>query len=257
MKIFYDGTIFLQQWKGGINRIFEELAGRLSLLDKDVRLYLHRFPGSFNRMSIKREHFMLPKIGRLLREYDSLLLKHKIDGFKTDIYHTTYYRIPDNIKGAKVITVYDLIHEKFSGQFDKSADFIKTKRKCIEKADKIITISGSTRNDITEMYGVNPDKISVVYLAAGDAFKPAGDEIKLQIAEKYKLNKPFLLYVGQRGGYKNFKMLLKAYSAWENNKSYDLVCVGGRNWSLEEIETINLGGLANKVKLLSAWMTMS
>ena len=192
----------------------------------------------------------MPKIGRLLRELDTLLLPRKVNQFCPDIYHTTYYRFPDGIKSPKVLTVYDLIHERFNDGSGHIAEALENKKRCIESSDKVIAISESTRKDLIEHYAVNPEKVVVVHLAAGDAFKPASKDDIRGVKEKYKIDKPFLLYVGQRGGYKNFEVLLKAFGAWKMNSEFELVCVGGKPWNNDEIDFMGRHGLGGKVKLL-------
>ena len=55
--------------------------------------------------------------------------------------------------------------------------------------------------------------------------------------------------MGQRGGYKNFITLLKAFSIWKHNDEYELFCVGGKSWNSEEAGLISKNGLVGKIKL--------
>ena len=64
------------------------------------------------------------------------------------------------------------------------------------------------------------------------------------------MSKPFILYVGQRGGYKNFKTLIKAYSVWKRRNDFDLICIGGAGkWQEDEFAVIAEAGLNNSVRL--------
>jgi len=251
MKIFYDGVIFLYQWKGGVNRIFEEITQRLPQIDKNIEIYLHRFPNSFNRSFIGREYFMLPKVGKILRFVDGLILSRKIRVCKPDICHTTYYRIPTVDKVKKVVTVYDTVQEKFLQRVGKVKKILAAKRECIENADKIIAISENTKRDIVEIYGLEPKRISIVHLAAGDIFEPAADEEIRQLKNKYGINRPFILYVGQRQGYKNYLTLLRAFAKWNKNKDYELICIGGKDWDEVEAEIIKSECIKGRVRRFS------
>ena len=64
------------------------------------------------------------------------------------------------MKVPYVLTIYDLISERFNLQNDK---FIK--RNLIKKAKHIICISNFTKSELMKIYDVPKDKISVVYLA--------------------------------------------------------------------------------------------
>ena len=136
-------------------------------------------------------------------------------------FHPTYYNpyFLKNLRRPYVITVYDMIHEKFSDMFrpnDPTADF---KRETIMKADKVIAISRHTKKDLMELYGLPDEKIVVIHLG----HSVVNDET----ASVDGLPEKFILFVGQRGGYKNFKRFLTAFSV-VNGKypEIKLVCTG-------------------------------
>ena len=62
----------------------------------------------------------------------------------------------------------------------------------------------------------------------------------------------FLLYVGNRGGYKNFLRLLEAYGTSPQLKmGYELICVGGGGFHADELKTMQALGLdSNQVMQL-------
>src|SRR5690606_1060805 len=62
----------------------------------------------------------------------------------------------------------------------------------------------------------------------------------------YGIKNPFLLYVGQRGGYKNFSLLLNVYSN-RFSKMFDLVCFGGNEFTRKELQTIKNFNLTGRV----------
>ena len=257
MNIFYDGIIFNQQKYGGVSRYFVELVDRMANRD-DLSLFLFRFPTLFEKrknITLKkciRVPIRIPKINGILREIDNIRLPGLVRNFDSDIYHTTYYRIPENIKVPKVITVYDMIHEKFLTSIKGVDKFLQRKRRCIERADKIIAISESAKHDILEYIDIHEEKIAVTYLAASSIFKEATEDEKSELRRKYNLGKPFILYVGNRSGYKNFVTLLSAYSKWSKKRDFDLVCIGGAsNFSDDEIRIIKNANLVNSVKLFT------
>ena len=77
--------------------------------------------------------------------------------------HYTYFdNINDNINCKKIITVYDLIHEIFYDDYKKDK-FFRPKKEIIQKADNVICISNSTKNDLINYYKLMK-KIRVIYL---------------------------------------------------------------------------------------------
>jgi glycosyltransferase involved in cell wall biosynthesis len=143
-----------------------------------------------------------------------------------------------------------MIYEKFPEYFSNAAQVIETKKRCIEKADRVIAISNSTKSDILEYFNMPEDRVAVVYLAASHFFRPLPEPEKSRFRARFRLVKPFLLYVGYRGGHKNFQMLLKAYSLWKRKNDFDLICVGGASkWASDENELITRAILSDSVRL--------
>jgi glycosyltransferase involved in cell wall biosynthesis len=148
-----------------------------------------------------------------------------------DILHETYYSnydiAPPNCK--TVLTVYDMIHEKFGDGMNASErDVISRKQKAIERADLIVCISESTRKDLLEITNVDPNKAVVVYLGCSLTKLNNPDESPL-------VTTPYLLYVGARGHYKNFKTFLQAYATHGTiNSEFKIVCFGGGNFAPAE-----------------------
>ncbi len=150
--------------------------------------------------------------------------------FKTDydIFHPTYYNpyFLDYI-GSKpfVLTIHDLTHEK-QGWSTKWNDWsIKGKKILAEKAVRIIAVSENTKKDIVELLNIHPDKITVIY--HGCNFVP-NREKKMHLPER------FILFVGERGGYKNFINLAKAFSQLCKSDNELRLIVAGKPFSADE-----------------------
>jgi len=115
-----------------------------------------------------------------------------------------------------------MVHERFAQDFSRYDTTTRDKAIAIERADHVICISESTRNDLVSILGINPSKTTVVQL---------GFNLTIEAEHVEKLSnlvRPILLYVGGRHGYKNFNALLQAYAT--SNfliKEFDLVCFGG------------------------------
>ena len=135
-----------------------------------------------------------------------------------------------------VLTVYDMIHEKFKNLFSNNDKTSYNKKLLIEKSKKIIAISHNTKNDIIDLFGVDPSKIDVIYL---------GNSINLEskVDLNFKLPKRYLLYVGSRALYKNFQKFIKSISEiLKKDLELFVLCIGGGVFSKSEKDLfINLG----------------
>ena len=230
MKIVYNGSIFFKQKFGGISRYYYNLAK--NLIKKDINF---KIVSSLYKSNFLKNLYNNFKKGIYLKRYPDLKIIEKIfqfsndlciDKIKPNIVHDTYYQERfNNFKSLKVITVYDLIHEKFSNLYSGN-----NKKKFLDKYDLIICISETTKNDLMNFYGISEKKIRVIYLS-GDhilSTKPRNDT-------SITIEKPFLLYVGSREKYKNFTTLLKAYGNSKRiRKDFNLICFGGGKFSSYE-----------------------
>jgi len=139
-----------------------------------------------------------------------------------------------------------MIHELYPDLYHDGGRLSTDKRRDCQNADHIIAISHSTKNDLIEQFSIPPQKISVVHLASTELV--ANSTLKGILGK----GKPYLLFVGQRGGYKNFEALLIAYSSSSRLKrAFDLVCFGGGPASPAEQARVDELGLGGQVKFVA------
>lgn len=185
---------------------------------------------------------LTPKLFRLALIAGTFLARKSIDFFHPNILHESYFSLDDYCPvGAKrVLTVYDMIHEKFSESFDGSSGTTNPKKIAAQRADHVICISESTRKDLMDICGIPREKTSVIYLGVGDVFSSTPREIDLQL----DLPENFLFYVGKRGGYKNFDGFLQAFAALTSlKKEFSIVCFGGGAFTPRELAAAKDAGL--------------
>ncbi|NPE30017.1 glycosyltransferase family 4 protein [Methanococcoides sp. SA1] len=256
MNTLYDYSIFRLQRYGGISRYFYELINRVSTYeDTHVNLFegfhINEYGLSRNRKNFHSYRgYKTPSIkytGYALETLNQIWLKNTYSKLSDiDIYHPTYYRkdLHKFKKSHIVLTVYDMIHELYSDQFWNSKSVINSKSISINSADIIISISENTKKDLVEICDVPEDKIKVVYLA--NSLKQSKYINFDSLKKKYNIMNPYILYVGVRGGYKNFSLLLDAYTSHFSN-NFDLVCFGANEFDCDELEIIKKNNLLNKV----------
>ncbi|GAF90130.1 unnamed protein product, partial [marine sediment metagenome] len=166
-----------------------------------------------------------------------------------DIFHPTYYDpyFLDYISNKPfVLTIYDMIHEVFASYFHCSDRVSEYKKLLALKADKIITISENTKEDIIKFYNISEKKIKVIYLASSFTNYNI-DKIK-NTNIKHKLPRKYILYVGTRWGYKNFHIFVKAISLLlKSDRNLFIVCVGGGNFDENEKELLASLSIQNRV----------
>jgi glycosyltransferase involved in cell wall biosynthesis len=229
MRIAYDHQIFGWQKYGGVSRYFYEIASRMPAVCKcDVRIYSPVFVNRYLKENtppyvVGIPFITIPKSGRAIQIINSYLVRYLLHRDMPDVLHETYYyekRLAHR-KTKTVLTVYDMVHEKFA-QYFRSGDKTRLmKKEAVKRADHIICISENTRKDLIEILDADHRKTTVVYL--GNAITSA------RMVESGRLvAQPYIAYVGLRRGYKNFSKLLHAYASSELlKKNYIVACFGG------------------------------
>lgn len=248
MRIAFDYQAFALQSYGGISRYFTRLAQGLLSMEQQVGIFapLHRnnYLSSLQQAVVYGRYVNRypPKTARLFLAYNHFRSRSGIAKWKPDLVHETYYSQSGSApqKCPTVITVYDLIEEIFADEFPEADNTIAIKRVAINRANHVICISENTKLDLMRLHGTPASKISVVYLGFDQLAARDGP----RIVDTFS-GKPFLLYVGQRAGYKNFAGFLKAVSASKRLISdFDIVAFGGQQFSSAELCLMHSLGFA-------------
>lgn len=99
------------------------------------------------------------------------------------------------------------------------------------KATRIVTVSGFSKQDIMDRYGVPAEKIDVVHNGVGTVFGPATDEEKVAARRKLTNGHPYVICVGSLHPRKNIARLLQAFDrVAAGQPDLRLVIVGEDFW---------------------------
>jgi glycosyltransferase involved in cell wall biosynthesis len=183
------------------------------------------------------------RLTTLRRHINSALQSLQLKPTSKDVVHQTYYFPTKLSKGKLIVTVHDMIDELNLSNRKNVHPFSELKNRSCQRADRIIAISESTKSDLVHFFGISPDKISVVY--HGNSL----DKFSLASIPLTNQERPYLLFVGNRDDYKNFRRLLCAYSTSKSlSKEFDLICFGGKPFTREELSVIQSHSLQTRVR---------
>ena len=171
----------------------------------------------------------------------------------SDVYHFFDYIVPPRIHGKVVTTIHDLTYELYPDIVERKT--LKRIKDGIEysvgRADKIITISESSKRDIINILNVNEYDIEIVPPGVDyNSFNKNYTEVEKQSARlKYNLPEEYILYMGTLEPRKNIESIIEAFSLfkrenYKNGKDIKLVIAGKKGWMFEIIFT-----LVNKLNL--------
>jgi glycosyltransferase involved in cell wall biosynthesis len=260
MKIFVDGIIFSMQPRGGISCTYAEVLQRITRQDPELEFVLYL------RRKLRAERLPLATRVRILPERSIYPWRWFIDKYRVQqtfldkaylgsaatIFHTTYFTQPDTRRGPYVVSIYDMMDEIYAPLFQRASrkTLLARRQKCLTSADLIISNSLCTTRDLQQYYPIPDSKIHTIPLGVSEDFRPVDDQTCLQaFLKKYRLDRPFFLYVGNRASIKNFLALLKAYAGFKSRQEICLVTVGGEDtFSDEEQQCMAAARLEGAVK---------
>jgi glycosyltransferase involved in cell wall biosynthesis len=230
IKIAYDQQIFSIQSYGGISRYVCELAHRVAAqpgFETRVIAPLHfnsHLANSCARTWGMYAPMRLPRSGRLYRLISSLAAGPMMRAYRPTIVHRTYYAATPAPAGAMLaVTVHDMIHELFPECFPVDDPTTRLKRASVQAADLVLCNSRSTADDLIRLFGVAERKIHVTHLGASTVIAKRSAAPASAPGQR-----PYLLYVGHRSGYKNFEGALRAYSQSARlREAFDWLLFGG------------------------------
>jgi glycosyltransferase involved in cell wall biosynthesis len=259
LRVVFDPQIFCHQRFGGISRYICSVAlemGQIAGVSPRIvapfhfNEYLDQLPCSMVRG--KRVRWLE---GWTALAYGASVFSGKIAArdFKPHILHNTYYFPIKPPAGARgIVTVYDMIHEKYPRYFAASPFIRRIKAMSVAAASHVICISESTRRDVLAAYDIPEERVSVTHLG----FDPLASLLDGESSSDFKLrvlgaDVPYLLYVGSRANYKNYRGLLDAYasSSWLRSNFF-LLCFGGGSFTKVEREAMSRAGVEQRVRYL-------
>ena len=234
MKLLFDNIIFASQKSGGISVVWYELLKRV-LRDHPEAKFIDFTPND----NIMRELLdinptnIIPAKKKYKKELKYLPVFYRSK--EPFIFHSSYYRISAGKRAINVTTVHDFTNELYMKGLAALEDrWIK--HHAIRHSDAIACISENTRKDFFKFFPNFPkNKVKVIYNGVSDTFKP----IDKPEEWLYPFNPgEYILFVGARDGYKNFRLLVDALKEYDIN----LILTGSQLTASETSELSQIKG---------------
>jgi glycosyltransferase involved in cell wall biosynthesis len=250
MRVVFDYQTFSIRQYSGISRYFVELAaalGRLGGVDARVvaPLAASRFLAE-RRGALRVSGLDVSQLEwlpmRAVRGVNRILFPQAARLEQPEILHETGYALHrSSPRGVRIVTtMHDTIPERLPERFSEIKQHRRMIRAALERADAVICVSESTRRDVAELYGVAPERMTVVHLAS--ALEPAA-------AGPAEDAKPYFLHVGTRYPYKNFGVLVKAFGMLGLARTHRLIAFSSHEFTDDELKAMDRAGVARECVL--------
>lgn len=266
MRIGIDARTILNPEKGeaiGVGHYTYQLIRHLLQIDQENEYILffdfrvrEKDIKKFTRSNVKIKFYPFSDYKKYLPgAYNEILGTATLARENLDVIHATsaMSRIPSSYRGKTVVTIHDLAAYKTPDVFPKVK---RTKDRAklslmAGKADKIIAVSESTKNDICDIFGCQKDKVSVIYSGFDKRLFDESKTSRKKVLERYGIDgdKKYILFLGTLEPLKNVSRLLEAFKIFkdtclrpgngEKGKcTHKLVLAGKNGWLSKEYKQL-------------------
>jgi glycosyltransferase involved in cell wall biosynthesis len=268
VRIGIDYTAAVRQ-HAGIGRYTRNLIRALAELDRQNRYTLFvaggwgegdglgPWPANFSLRSVPVSDRWLSIIWQRLR----LPLPIQWVTGPLDLFHSPDFVLPPLGRTPAVLTVHDLsflrVPECFVPGFREYLE--RAVSRAVGRARFILADSFSTRQDLIDLMGAQPERVTVLYPGVESRFAPIQDPAILDpVRARYDLPHHFVLGLGTLQPRKNFDGLVDAFGRLLAIRSDEpwpdglhLVIAGGKGWMYEEtIARVERLGLEKRIRFL-------
>ncbi len=165
--------------------------------------------------------------------WDQWKLPKALKKNKVDLFYSPYYKVPLRAEIPVVGQVLDLMYLVFPPYrkalgFWGRAYYAVIGKACARMPISIITDSEHAKQDIVQLWKVDPQKITVIPLGLAECYRPVTDPKLLnKVKQKFSLPDKYLLYLGNFKPHKNVESLVRAFKKLSPSfPEYKLVLAG-------------------------------
>lgn len=242
MKILVDVRLLSRGGNSGVEEYTRGLLGEIFAQDRtDI------FTLFYNGLRKVNLHSQLPGIdGKNVNVLDWHIPNKLFDAFSrflhfppinqltsTDLIFSPHFNFLAWRGASRIITIPDLSflhHPHFFSRKQRMWHWLQNIKKQAQDSDKIITVSEFTKSDIVNIFGIEPEKVSVIYPGISKMFsspvKPAPPA------------RPYILYLGTIEPRKNINLLIRAFNIVKTHpdfRDWQLVIAGRLGWLYDEV----------------------
>lgn len=154
-----------------------------------------------------------------------------------DLFLVTCYVAPVLKRGHLISIIYDLIPLRYPEFFKRHHEFRRRITRLLTVSEHLIAISECTKWDLVEAFDIDPLRIRVISPGVDESFRPLGSGQINLVLERYRIKRPYILYVGSLSQHKNVITLMKAYEKVRMTGQFSgaLVLIGRREWGQETL----------------------
>ena len=201
----------------GIGTYIRNILMELSRLDRDSEYVVLCRPDDVEAGDVLGQNFrMVPETAPAYSVAEQFKIPLSLARERVRLVHEPHYVLPPLIRCRSVVTIHDCIHLMFPQYLPSRLAYVYAKASmwsASRKANKILTVSEASKRDILRFFDVPSEKVVVIHNAIDERFLAPADPERMEMArQRYQLDHPFVLYVGNIKPHKNIGRLIDAFS---------------------------------------------
>ena len=200
----------------GIGTYIRNILMELSRLDRDTEYVVLCRPDDIESGDVLGRNFrMVPETAPTYSVAEQFKIPLSLAREGVRLVHEPHYVLPPLVQCRSVVTIHDCIHLMFPEYLPNRLAYYYAKGSmwaASRKSDRILTVSEASKRDILRFFDVPPEKVVVIYNAIDERFLAPADAERMELVkQRYQLDHPFVLYVGNIKPHKNIERLIAAF----------------------------------------------
>ncbi|MBU1000204.1 glycosyltransferase family 4 protein [Patescibacteria group bacterium] len=226
MRIVIDGRMLNES---GIGRYIRNLINNLAILDKESEYFILHLKEDYKRLKYKDNFNKVLANFPWYGFFEQIKLPGLIKSLNPDLVHFPHFNVPVCYRGKFVVTIHDLIHQRFRMKRAttlnplfyqvKQFGYTKVFKNAARKSDKILVPSNYVKDLLQDRWEVEGKKVVITHEAVDDKIfliKNAITKKEIDKAiKKFSIKLPFIFYVGNAHPHKNVEGLIRAFKDLE------------------------------------------
>ena len=200
----------------GIGTYIRNILTELSRLDRTNEYVVLCRPDDLDSGDVLGRNFrMVPETAPTYSVAEQFKVPLSLAREAVHLFHEPHYVLPPLVRCRSVVTIHDCIHLMFPQYLPGKLAHLYAKGSmwsAARKANRILTVSEASKRDILHFFDVRADKVAVIYNAIDERFLAPADPERMELVkQRYQLDHPFVLYVGNIKPHKNIERLIDAF----------------------------------------------
>ncbi len=252
MKIGVDIRVLMDEYYSGISEYTANLLSALlsSGKEHEYKLFYNSWknlenrlrPWSGDRAQVLGTHYPNKIFNYFLQKiFKYPKLDQALGG--VDIFWSPHLNFSSFSKKAKkIITVHDLSFLRYPDFFSGRKNFWHSAlavKKLLGRYDHVVAVSENTKNDLIELVGLSPEKISVIYSGNNLIRREVSDVEANEFFKARGISGRYFLFLGNIEPRKNIGRLITAYNEFRSRHpeygDLKLILAGAPGWKNKQI----------------------